>query len=121
MIQASAEIQQIVEKVATKHPTLSGFSYENGYTLLATDLGNQGVKIELMHNHDTAAAIILPPKEVGECGRWLLHTIGQDRHGMPKELQDILKRLNKQKGFSRLLKRGEKKAIQDSLKILKSK
>ena len=99
---------------------LRGFRYDNGYTLQATDMGSLGVKIELLQDHDTGGAIILPPKLVGECGRWMLQTLGQDRHGLPEELPDILKRLSRQKAATRLLKRGDKKIIKDALKTLRS-
>lgn len=99
---------------------LSGFRYQNGYTFRATDLGNRGVKIELLHERDAGGAIILPPEEVSQCGRWLLRTLKQDRHGLPAELPDILKRLSSQKAANRVLQRGDKKKIKDALKILRS-
>jgi hypothetical protein len=101
-------------------PALSGFCYRNGYTFQATDLGNRGVKIELFHEHEAGGAIILPPKEVGQCGRWLLRTLGQDRHGLPEELREILKRLSSQQGASRVLRRGDKKKIKDAIRVLRS-
>jgi hypothetical protein len=107
-------------KLSRQHPSLSGFQYQNGYRLSATDLGKQGVKIELLHRDDAEAAIILPPKEVGKYGKWLLQTLGQDRYGLPKELPDILKRLSKQKGAETVLQRGDKKRIGDALKTLQS-
>ena len=99
---------------------LPGFHYDNGYMFQATDLGHQGVKIELVHEYDAGGAIILPPKEVGKYGRWLLQTLGQDRYGLPKELPDILKRLTGQKAANRVLRRGDKKKIREALKVLKS-
>jgi len=99
---------------------LPPFSYEDGYTFSATDLGKLGVKIELKHRYDTAGAIILPPKEVAKCGRWMLETLEQDSNGMPKELRGILERLSRQSGFKPTLKRGDKKKIRDALKVLNS-
>ena len=69
---------------------LPAFVFRNGYTLQANDLGNSGVKVELLHEYDAAGAIILPPREVSEYGRWLLQTLGQDRFGLPRELPEIL-------------------------------
>jgi hypothetical protein len=107
--------------LSRRHSSLSGFEYQNGYRFSATDLGKQGVKIELLHRDDAEAAIILPPKEVGKCGKWLLQTLGQDRFGLPPELPDILKRLTKQKGTKRVLQRGDKKRISDALKVLQGR
>jgi hypothetical protein len=109
----------LAERVAQQFSALPGFRYCNGYTFRATDLGKQGVKIELTHEKDVGAAIILPPKEVGQCGRWLLKTLGQDCHGLPKELPDILQRLTGQKGTERILEWGDKKKIKDALKVLR--
>ena len=100
--------------------SLPAFSYDDGYTLKATDLGKAGVKIELSHNYNVGGAIILPPKQVAECGRWLLETLHQDSNGLPKQLVDVLERLSKQSGFRAKLERGDKKKIKDALKILKT-
>jgi hypothetical protein len=83
-------------------------------------LGKLGVKIELNNDYDTGAAIILPPGKVGECGTWLLETIGQENHGLLKELRGILERLSKQSGLRPTLQRGDKKKIKDALKVLNS-
>jgi hypothetical protein len=99
---------------------LPAFIFRNGYTLETKDLGNSGVKIELSHEYDAIGAIILPPKEVGDFGRWLLQTLGQDRYGLPSELPEILDRLSKQKKASQILQRGDKTKIRDALKVLKS-
>ena len=99
---------------------LPPYSYEDGYTFSVTDLGKLGVKIELKHRYDTAGAIILPPKEVAKCGRWMLETLEQESNGMPKELHGILERLSRQSGFKPTLKRGDKKKIKDALKVLNS-
>ena len=99
---------------------LPAFIFRNGYTLQANDLGNSGVKIELLHEFDTVGAIILPPKEVSQYGRWLLETLGQDRYGLPRELPEILRRLSKQKKANQILQRGDKTKIKDALKVLMS-
>lgn len=102
------------------HSALSTFYYESGYTFLGEDLGNRGVKIELVHEDEDGRAIILPPGKAKECGRWLLETIGKERYKLPKELPDILERLIEQKGFKQRLKRGDKKKIKEALRVLKT-
>jgi hypothetical protein len=120
MIEAGAGTNSDISKRTTKrYNALPEFRYQDGYTLWATDLGKRGVKIELVHTQDVGGAIILPPKKAGECGKWLLETLGQDRLGLPTELSDILERLAKQKASGRILKRGDKKKIKDALKVLK--
>ena len=99
---------------------LPAFIFHNGYTLETKDLGNSGVKIELLHEYDAIGAIILPPKEVGDFGRWLLQTLGQDQYGLPRELPEILKRLTRQKKANQILQRGDKTKIRDALKALQS-
>jgi len=99
--------------------SLPGFQFQNGYTFSAKDLGNHGVKIELVHPNDVAGAIILPPKVVGNCGLWLLETLGQDRHGLPNGLSDILRRVSKCKGVEPVLRRGDKKTIKDAIRTLR--
>jgi hypothetical protein len=100
-------------------PSLPAFLYEDGYTLSATDLGKAGVKIELSHKYNLGAAIILPPKQVGECGRWLLETLEQDSNGLPKQLAGVLERLSRQSGSRARLERGDKKKMKDALRALK--
>ncbi len=107
-------------RVRQRYSALSAFRFENGYKFSATDLGNQGVKIDLIDREEVAGAIILPPKKVHECGRWLLNTLGQDRMGLPKELISILERLSREKKLSKVLMRGDKKKIKDALRVLKS-
>ncbi|MHC4891077.1 MAG: hypothetical protein ACYTEO_16620, partial [Planctomycetota bacterium] len=58
---------------------------------------------------------------VGECGTWLLETLGQENHGLLKELCGILERLSKQSGHRPTLQRGDKKKMKDALKVLKSR
>lgn len=100
--------------------SLPGFEFQNGYRFSATDLGNHGIKIELVHDNDTPAAIILPPKAVSKCGMWMLRTLGQDKHGLPHGLSDILRRLSTLSSTHRILERGDKKTIKDSLRTLRS-
>lgn len=98
---------------------LPEFVYEDGYTLSVKDLGKAGVKIELSHDYNVGAAIILPPKKVQECGAWLLETLEQESNGLPRQLTDILERLSKQSGFRTKLERGDKKKIREALRALK--
>ena len=107
------------EPIIEERSALSGFYYENGYTFSCTDLGKDGVKMELIHKQEGGGAIILPPKKTEEYGRWLLQTLGQRNLNLPKELSEILKRLIKEKRLDRILKRGDKKIIKDVLKFLK--
>ena len=120
MIQHRAGLDKRTGRVHQRNDALPAFTFRNGYTLHANDLGGSGVKIELLHEYDTVGAIILPPKEVSHYGRWLLETLGQDRYGLPRELPDILKRLTKQKRANQILQRGDKTKIRDALRVLKS-
>jgi len=121
MVKLSGRIGNSPKKLVKHARTaLPAFRYEAGYTFFASDLGKLGVKIELNNEYDTGAAIILPPGKVGECGTWLLETIGQENHGLLKELRGILERLSKQSGLRPTLQRGDKKKIKDALKVLNS-
>lgn len=105
---------------AVRQRALPGFTYQDGFLFCATDLGNNGVKIEFSHENDVGAAIILPPNTVAQYGRWLLKTLGQDKHGLPNGLSDILRKLSKHKGIERSLERGDKKTIKDALRVLRT-
>lgn len=121
MIELTAEtVKETGKPAGIGRGALPGFHYQNGYMFLATDLGNHGVKLELLHENDVAAAIILPPKMVAKCGRWLLQTLGQDRHGLPNGLSEVLRRLNKQKAAERLFQRGDKKMLKDAIRVLRT-
>jgi len=78
---------------SNKKSAIPCFIYENGYTLLCTDLGNAGVKVELIHSEQESAAIILNPDKSKEYGKWLLQRPAQKDGALPKELSDILERL----------------------------
>ena len=99
--------------------SLAPFVFGNGYSLAAFDLGGGGVKVELGHEGHVEAAIILPPEEVHDLGRWLLATLGQDEHGFPVELAGILERLSKAKLPVPILERGDKKRIKEALRALR--
>jgi len=114
-----------VEQEAQKLPhrkvaSLPPFVFGNGYSLSAFDLGNSGVKLELYHNGDVGAAIILPSAQVQRLGRWLLRTLGQDENGFPVELGGILERLSKTKIENSVLERGDKKRIKEALRALRT-
>lgn len=117
MNEVSAQLGNVSRRLLKA--SLPAFLYEDGYTLLATDLGKSGVKIELSHNYNVGGALILPPEQVEAYGRWLLETLGQDSNGLPKQLTGILERLSKQTGFKAKLERGDKKKMKDALKVLK--
>ena len=108
------------ERLKITSDALPPFQYEDGYTLSARDWGKLGVKIELNNEYEHGMAIILPPRQVGKYGRWLLGTLEQDSNGLPKQLYEILERLSGQKGMMLNLRRGDKKKIKDALKVLKS-
>jgi hypothetical protein len=108
------------ERLKFRSSALPPFQYKDGYTLSASDLGKLGVKIELNNEYEHGMAIILPPGQVGECGRWLLGTLEQDSNGLPKQLCEILERLSGQKGMKLNLRRGDKKKLKEALKVLKS-
>ena len=101
------------------YAAFSTFRYEDGYKLSAIDLGLRGVKIELNQEYDAGAAIILPPNKVQDCGKWLLQTLGQDSHGLPRDLSDILTRLITHKKAAQIFERGDKTKIKDALKLLR--
>lgn len=114
-------IGQDVDRPAQRRSSsLAPFVFGNGYSLTAFDLGNGGVKVELGHDGDVGAAIILPPEEVRHLGRWLLATLGQDEHGLPVELSGILERLSKTKIEHSILERGDKKRIKEALRTLRA-
>jgi hypothetical protein len=99
-----------------RYSSIPDFTYADGYRLSATDLANRGIKIELSHEHDRSSAIILPPDQVAECGRWMLKTLGQDRHGLPNGLGDVLRRLSR--GREPVFERGDKQRIKEALRVL---
>jgi len=127
-LKKSMEIQELLTDIGkrTAKPTrkelgaLPEFHYNNGYTLLLSDLGKAGVKIELTDRNESSAAVILPPDKTEECSRWLSQTIAQRSHLLPEELLIILGRLLKGKRQSKILERGDKKIIKESIKILKA-
>ena len=102
-----------------RRAALPEFYYEDGYRLSAKDLGKAGVKIELSHSYNVGGAIILPPRQVRECGTWLMETLEQESNGLPKQLTEILERLNKQTGSRAKLERGDKKKMREALRALK--
>ena len=102
-----------------RRAALPEFYYEDGYRLSVKDLGKAGVKIELSHNYNVGGAIILPPRQVRECGTWLMETLEQESNGLPKQLTEILERLSKQTGSRAKLERGDKKKMREALRALK--
>jgi len=119
MVRPTSRIDEKGQGAVEKRSALSEFSYENGYALSATDLGNRGVKIELAHEYKDGGAIILPPAKAEEYGKWLLQTIGQMKYSPLKELCDILQRLMREKALGRILQRGDKQKIREAVRLLK--
>jgi hypothetical protein len=110
---------EIDRRISKPDGSLPGFYYQDGYALWVTDLGNRGVKIELAHTQDNGGAIILPPKKAGECGVWMLQTLGQDPNGLPQDLPDILERIARLKASNTIFRRGDKTKIVEALKTLR--
>ena len=107
--------------VDLKDTSVSQFTFDDGYRFCAADLGKHGVKLSLTHDQDdVGAAVILPPEKVEQFGRWLARTLGQDRHGLPVEIRDILRRLNESTPSPDILQRGDKKKIKQALRTLRS-
>lgn len=119
MVRLTEQIDEKGPLPAKKRSAISEFCYENGYRLSVTDLGNEGVKIELVHEYKDGGAIIVPPAKAEECGKWLLQTIGQIKYSPLKELADILQRLMREKSLGQILQRGEKKKIREAVRLLK--
>jgi hypothetical protein len=114
-------IGQNSQEPANRRPSsLPPFTFGNGYSLRAFDLGGAGVKLELHHEGRVNAAIMLPAQEAGKLGKWLLRTLGQDEHGFPVELAGLLERLSKAKVEGSILERGDKKRIREALQALRS-
>ena len=119
MVRSTIGTAEENKSVVAKRSALAGYCYENGYVLTVTDLGNQGVKLELVHECQDGGAIILPPAKAEECAKWLFQTIGQVKHSPVKELCDILQKLMREKALSRMLQRGDKKKIREAVRLLK--
>ena len=118
MVRLTTRINEKEQLAITRKSAVSKFCYEDGYAFLVTDLGNNGVKVELVHEAEGGGAIILPPSKAEECGKWLLQTIGQIKYSPLKELSGILKRVLSEKALDRILQRGDKKKIREAVKLL---
>ncbi len=112
--------QESGEPLVHKSSSLPPFQYEAGYCLSVSDRGCAGVKLELSHNGDVGAAVMLPPETVQDLGRWLLRTLGQDEHGFPVELSGILERISKAKKTNPILQRGDKTRIREAIRALRT-
>lgn len=78
------------------------------------------MKIEFIDTNEDSAAVILPPGKTKECNRWLTKTLGQKNLELPQELPNILKRLLTIKRSSKILERGDKKVVKETLKQLEA-
>ncbi|MHC4647387.1 MAG: hypothetical protein ACYTBJ_17995 [Planctomycetota bacterium] len=119
MVGLTERIDENGRPLINNKAAISDFCYESGFVLSATDMGNQGVKIALVHESQDGGAIVLPPKKAEECGKWLLQTIGQRSYDPLKELSGILKRLMREKALGQMLQRGDKKKIREAIRLLK--
>ena len=111
--------KKVISSKKENKNALANFKYENGFVFYGTDLGNQGVKIELMRNYENGGAIILPPKKAIECAHWMLQSIGQMEHDIPKELPGILEKIATDKQAKRLLNREDRKKLKQAISFLK--
>jgi hypothetical protein len=65
-----------IEKPVTQRKSaLDKFCYESGYSLVCSNWGSEGVKLELVHPYEGSRAIILPPEKVLECVGWLTNKL----------------------------------------------
>jgi hypothetical protein len=106
--------QPIIEELSAV-PT---YSFRNGYTLSGLDLGQRGVKLNLLRQCEEPRGIILPPEKARQFASWLAGTIAAKRPALPPDLADILRRLLKQKGLRPTLKKGDKTTLKQALHVL---
>lgn len=106
--------QPIIEELSAV-PT---FSFRNGYTLSGLDLGQHGVKLNLVRQCEDPRGIILPPEQTRQFGSWLAGTVAAKPQSLPPDLADILRRILKQKGLRATLKKGDKTRIRQALRAL---
>jgi hypothetical protein len=106
--------QPIIEELSAV-PT---FSFRNGYTLSGLDLGQRGVKLNLVRQCEDPRGIILPPEQARQFGSWLVGTVAAKPQSLPPDLADILRSILKQKGLRATLKKGDKARIRQALRIL---
>jgi len=106
--------QPIIEELSAM-PT---FSFRNGYTLSGLDLGQRGVKLNLLRQCEDPRGIILPPEKARQFGSWLAGTVAAKPQTLPADLADILRRLLRQKGLRPTLKKGDKTRIKQALRAL---
>ena len=94
---------------------LNEFTYRNGYTLTVTDMGSDGLRIELIHPYENTAAVIIPPDKALMCVHWMLKTLALQEDKLPAELPEILRRIVDRKS----LNRGDKKKIRNAIRTLR--
>lgn len=106
--------QPIIEELSAV-PT---YYFRNGYTLSGLDLGQRGVKLNLLRQCEEPRGIILPPEKAWQFASWLAATIAVKRPALPPDLADVLRRLLKQKGLTLVLKKGDKTTLKRALHAL---
>jgi len=95
------------------------FTYKNGYEIEAIDLGIvNGVRVTITHPREGSGAILLPADQACKLGEYLLRSMGQKIPCLPTRLQAILQNALDTKGTDIHLKRGDKKRIRETLKIM---
>jgi hypothetical protein len=73
----------IENPVMERRTTLDKFCYENGYSLVCSNWGSDGVKIELVHPCEGSRAVILPPDKIIECVGWLTRKLESGKPHCP--------------------------------------
>jgi hypothetical protein len=108
----------------TGHPiieelsALPSYSFRNGYTLSGLDLGQRGVKLNLLRQCEEPRGIILPPEKARQLASWLAGTAAAKSPALPPDLADILRRLLKQKDLRPALRKGDRATIKQALQVL---
>ena len=107
-----------------KHVGYSTVEITQGRTLKTIDFGEQlGVYLELSHPTEQTepVPILLTPIQAARLAEWLAHSMGQTITRMPLKLLEICRRVAWQKGNEVKLKRGDKAALREVVRILQSR
>jgi len=101
----------------------AALNIEQGRTLRCVDYGaDLGVKIDINHATEQTepVPILLTAKQTAELAEWLSRSQGQVITRMPIKLLEICRRVAWQKGNKVKLKRGDKAALREVVRILTS-
>jgi hypothetical protein len=103
-----------VDLLTSGRPALTIFRYENGYTITMSDLGSDGILIELTDPNEGSAAVIMPPDKVQRCAYWMLRTLALRKQSFPARLTEMLGKVVN----SKRLNHTEKNIICEAMQIL---